>query len=149
MLVREFMTTELTTLQEKDTLLDAAMVFVRSTLRHLPVLRDKRLVGVITERDVKRFAPGLLSGVSSEQYNKVMETTPISRVMTRDLLTVSPEQSIFEAASILHSKRIGCLPVVEKNGDLAGIITTTDMMGLLVRLTKDKHLGGNAPPVKS
>jgi len=145
MVVRDFMTLEVTTLQETDNLIDAAMVFVRSSFRHLPVLRDKRLVGIVTERDVKKFAPSLLSGTSPEEYNQVMETTPISRVMTRDPITLKPDQPMFEAVNLLHSKRIGCLPVVE-NGELVGIITTTDMLALLIRLIQEKETEpGGAP----
>ena len=137
MQVRELMTTEVTTVQETDSLIDAAMIFSRSTVRHLPVLRGKQLVGVITERDVKRFAPGLLSGVSSEQYQQVMESTPLARVMTREMLTVKPDQPVSEAVNLLYTKRIGCLPVVENN-DLVGIITTTDVLRLMAQMMKDK-----------
>jgi acetoin utilization protein AcuB len=144
MLVKDYMTTEVTSLQETDTLLDAAMVFVRSSFRHIPVLRDKKLVGIITERDVKQFAPSLLSRTSADEYNQIMETTPISRVMTRDPMTLKPQQPIFEAATLLHGKRFGCLPVVE-NGELVGIVTTTDMLGLLIQIMQEKGLGGAQP----
>ncbi len=137
MLVRELMTTEVSTVQETDSLIDAAMIFSRSTVRHLPVLRGKQLVGVITERDVKRFAPGLLSGVSSEQYQQVMESTPLARVMTREMLTVKPDQPVSEAVNLLYTKRIGCLPVVENN-ELVGIITTTDVLRLMAQMMKDQ-----------
>lgn len=140
MLVKDFMTSEVTSLQETDTLLDAAMIFVRSSFRHVPVLRDKKLVGIITERDVKQFAPSLLSRTSAEEYNQIMETTPISRVMTREPMTLKPEQPVFEAAKILHTKRVGCLPVVE-NGELAGILTTTDLLGLLIQIMQEKGRG--------
>jgi acetoin utilization protein AcuB len=146
MLVRDVMTTEVNSLQESDTLLDAMMIFVSSTLRHLPVLRGKQLVGIITERDVKQYAPSILSGISSEAYNQVMESTPLSRVMTRDPLTVRPDQSAFEAAQILFAKRIGCLPVVE-NSELKGIVTTTDMLKLLIRLLESQSAGFQSPAV--
>ena len=136
-LVKDFMTSEVTSLQESDTLLDAAMIFVRSSFRHVPVLRDKKLVGIITERDVKQFAPSLLGGTSAEEYNQIMETTLISRVMTRDPMTLRPDQPIFDAAKIMHDKRVGCLPVVD-NGDLAGIVTTTDLIALLIRIMGEK-----------
>jgi CBS domain-containing protein len=146
MLVRDFMTTDVTSLQETDTLLDAAMVFVRSTLRHLPILRGKVLVGVITERDVKQYAPSILSGIRAEEYNQVMETTPLSRIMARDPITVAPTQSMFDAARTLTAKRIGCLPVVQ-DGELKGIITTTDMLRLLLRLLERQGAGpGGAAP---
>jgi CBS domain-containing protein len=141
MLVREIMTNDVTTLQEGDTMLDAAMIFARSSLRHLPVLRDSNLVGVLTERDMKRFAPGLMSGVSSEKYNDLMENTPLAKVMTRDPLTLKPDQDVSDAADIFSTKRFGCLPVVE-DGKLVGIVTTTDMLKLLAQIIKDQRAGG-------
>ena len=136
MLVRDYMTTELVTVQESDTLLDATMFFVRSTFRHLPVVRGRQLVGIITERDVKKYAPSVLSGISAEDYNALMETTPISRVMTHDVLTVRPEQSVLEASKLLYAKRLGCLPVVQE-GELVGIITTTDMLKVLAHILEE------------
>ena len=133
MLVRDYMTTELVTVQETDTLLDATMFFVRSTFRHLPVVRGRQLVGVITERDVKQYAPSVLSGISAEDYNSIMETTTISRVMARTPITVRPEQSVLEAAKLLYAKRLGCLPVVQ-DSELVGIITTTDMLKVLAQI---------------
>lgn len=139
MLVREFMTTKVTSLQESDTLLDASMIFLRSPYRHLPVLQGKRVIGIITQHDVKQFVPSLLTRMSPEGYNQVLETTPVSRAMTREPVTVGPDQSVFEAATILFNKRIGCLPVVE-NDELVGVISTTDMLRLLVRLLTEKQL---------
>ena len=133
MLVRDYMTTEMVTVQETDTLLDATMFFVRSTFRHLPVVRGQQLVGVITERDVKQYAPSVLSGISAENYNSIMETTPISRLMVRTPITVRPDQSVLEAAKLLYAKRLGCLPVVQ-DSELVGIITTTDMLKVLAHL---------------
>jgi len=139
MLVRDFMTTDVTALQVTDTLLDARMVFVRSSFRHLPVLRGKQLVGVVTEHDVRQYTPSTLSGVTPEEYNRILETTPVSRAMTREPLSVRPDQPVFEAANILYTQRFGCLPVVE-DGELVGIVTTTDMLRLLVRMMMDQGL---------
>ena len=146
MLVREFMTTDVTSLQETDSLLDARMVFVRSSFRHLPVLRGKELVGVVTEHDVRQYTPSMLSGVSQDEYNRVLETTPVTRAMTRDLVTVRPDQAVFDAANILHTRSFGCLPVVD-NGELVGIVTTTAMLRLLVQLIREQGLvaGGAGP----
>ncbi len=146
MLVRNFMTTQVVALEETDTLLDASMIFLRNTYRHLPVLHDKAVTGVITERDIKQFVPSLLSRMTPEEYNQVLETTPVSRVMKRDPLTVAPSQPMFEAASILHNKRIGFLPVVE-NGQLVGVLSTTDMLKLLMHLLIEQGLvPRNSPP---
>lgn len=140
MMVKEIMTTDVTTVQETEMLLDAAMIFARSSLRHLPVLKDATLVGVVTERDVKRFAPGLMSGVSSGKYNEILESTPLSRVMTRNPMTLKPTQDVADAAEIFSTKRFGCLPVVD-DGKLVGIITTSDMLRLMARIMKEKRAG--------
>jgi CBS domain-containing protein len=137
MLVRDFMTKDVTTLQETDSLLDARMVFVRSSFRHLPVLSGRKLVGIVTEHDIRQHSPSLLTGVDQEEYNRVLETTPITRAMTKEPMTVVPEQPVFEAAQLLYSRRFGCLPVVE-NGELVGIVTTSDMLRLLVQIIQSR-----------
>jgi len=137
MLVREIMTKDVVTVDETDTMLDAAMIFARSSLRHLPVLRDKTLVGIFTERDMKRFAPGVLSGLGSDQYNAVLETTPIRKVMTHDPMTLRPDQEVRDATELFCAKRFGCMPVVE-GGKVVGIVTTTDLLRLLAQVLKDR-----------
>jgi CBS domain-containing protein len=137
MLVRDFMTKDVTTLQETDSLLDARMVFVRSSFRHIPVLSGRKLVGIVTEHDIRQHSPSLLTGVDQEEYNRVLETTPITRAMTKEPMTVVPEQPVFEAAQVLYSRRFGCLPVVE-NGELVGIVTTSDMLRLLVQIIQSR-----------
>ncbi len=137
MLVREFMTSDVTTLQETDSLLDARMIFVRSSFRHLPVLRGRQIVGIVTEHDIRQHSPSLLTGVSQEEYNRALETTPVTRAMTREPITARPDQPMFEAAQLLYSRRFGCLPVVE-NGELVGIVTTSDMLRLLVQIIQSR-----------
>jgi len=138
MLVRDFMTSEVTTLQETDSLLDARMVFVRSSFRHVPVLRGRQLVGIVTEHDIRQHSPSLLTGgVDQDEYNRMLETTPITRAMTKEPVTVLPNQPVYEAAQLLYSRRFGCLPVVE-NGELVGIVTTSDMLRLLVQIIQTR-----------
>ena len=138
MLVRDFMTTDVTTLQDTDSLLDARMVFVRSSFRHVPVLHERKLVGIVTEHDIRQHSPSLLSGgTSPDEYNRILETTPVTRAMTKEPVTVQPDQPMYEAAQLLYSRRFGCLPVVEKD-ELIGIVTTSDMLRLLVQIIQSR-----------
>jgi len=139
MLVRDIMTTDFTTLREDEVLLDATFIFARASFRHVPILNGKQLVGLVTERDLKHYTPSILSGIPPEEYNRLMETTPLSMIMTRNPLTIEPGKTVYEAAQMLYDHRIGCLPVVE-DGEVKGIITTTDMLNLLLRLLKEKGL---------
>lgn len=133
-LVRDFMTAPVTSIPQEACLLDAVLIMRRSGIRHLPIVAESdRLVGLITDRDVHRFSPSLLSRIGQDEYNDIFENTPLERVMTHNPLTVTPAMPLREAAGILHEKKLGCLPVVE-DGRLVGIITVTDMLSILLRL---------------
>ena len=139
-LVRDLMNSDLTTLSEDQSLLDATLIFARGAVRHIPILKDQRLVGIVTERDLKHYSPSILSGIPAAEYNRLMETTPLSKIMTRTPVTIEPHKMLAEAAQLLYDRRIGCLPVVE-GGELKGIITVTDMLKLLLQLLSEKGLG--------
>lgn len=131
LLVRDYMTAPATSIDVKEArLLDAALIMRRSGFRHLPIVDGEKLVGIITDRDIHRYAPSMLTKMSQEEYNAIFENTPLERVMTRDPLSVTPSSQVREAVSILHERKLGCLPVVE-NGKLVGIVTVTDMLNLL------------------
>lgn len=139
-LVRDFMTAPARSIPHDARLLDAALILRSAGFRHLPIVDGDRLVGLITDRDIHRFAPSLLSKITPEEYNAIFENTPLKRVMTRNPMTVTPTTPLREAASLLHENKLGCLPVVE-DGRLVGIITVTDMLGVLVQF-----LRGTAAP---
>jgi acetoin utilization protein AcuB len=136
MLVRDVMTTDVTTLREDAALVDATLIFASSGVRHIPILNGKKLVGIVTERDLKHYTPSILSGIPPAEYNRLMGSTPLSKIMTRDPATIEPGKTISEAVQMLYDRRIGCLPVVE-DGELKGIITTTDMLNLLLKMLKE------------
>ncbi len=138
--VRDFMTSPVSSIQQDSTLLEAALLLRRSGIRHLPVVDGDLLVGIITDRDIGRLSPSLLTKISPEEYNSIFENTPLAKVMTRDPVSVTPETPIRAAAALLQEKKFGCLPVVEGRR-LVGIITVTDMLGVLLRL-----LGDNSAP---
>ena len=138
--VRDFMTAPVTTVAHDARLLDAALTLRRTGFRHLAIVDGERLVGIITDRDISRFAPSLLTNISQEEYNAIFENTPLARVMTRDPLTVTPALPMKEAVLTLYNRKLGCLPVVEGE-KLVGIITTTDMLAFLYRM-----MTGEAPP---
>lgn len=134
--VRAFMTSPVASIPQDSTLLEAALLLRRTGIRHLPVVDGDRLVGIITDRDINRLSPSLLMKISPEEYNSIFENTPLAKVMTRNPISVSPGTSIRAAAQILQERKLGCLPVIEE-GRLVGIITVTDMLGVLVQLLSD------------
>ncbi|MBI1749612.1 MAG: CBS domain-containing protein [Acidobacteria bacterium] len=130
-LARDIMISAVATIPRGASLLDAAIAMRRSSIRHLPIVDGERLVGIITERDVHRCAPSLLSEITQEEYNAIFENTPIERVMSRDPITVAPDTPVREVVSILLERKMGCLPVID-GGRLVGIITRSDLLNMLL-----------------
>jgi acetoin utilization protein AcuB len=142
MLVRDYMTSSVTTLNDDARLIDAALLIRRTGKRHVPILSagDGKVVGIISDRDVARMAPSILGQMTPEEYNSIFEATPITVAMTKNPMTIGPDEPIANAVNQLYSKKIGALLVV-KEGKLEGILTVSDMLGLLNELLAEK---GNA-----
>ena len=130
MQVQTIMSRSVITLTPEQTLRDAVNLLRSKHIRQLPVVEDSKLIGIITDRDVKRATPSLHSGVEREEYDRVLDTTQISQFMTREPMTVSPDTDLKEAVKIFIDRKIGALPVVA-NGQLVGIITEIDALKVL------------------
>lgn len=128
--VRDYMSLGPQTLEVNQTLLDAVLLLRSGGLRHIPILEEGRLVGILTDRDVSRVAPTLLLPLPQQEYNRLFETTLVGKVMTRNPISITPEAPLEEAVELLYNNRVGCLPVLE-NGRLIGIITRADILRAL------------------
>lgn len=99
---------------------------------HLPVTDGKaRLLGIVTDRDLKEAWASPATTLSVHELTYVLQKLTVSNVMTKEVVTASPDMTIERAARILYEKKIGALPVL-KEGKLVGIITTTDLMEVLL-----------------
>ncbi|MBZ4642404.1 MAG: domain containing rane protein [Deferribacteraceae bacterium] len=132
MFIKDWMKTNLVTVEYDDTVLDALHLMREHKIRRLPVLRRGKLVGIITEKDIKEFSPSRASTLDIYEMHNVLAKTEVKEAMTKDVITVSPDDPIERAALILRDMRFGGLPVVEKNDNLVGIITAVDVFDVFV-----------------
>ena len=128
------MTREITTLPHDAMLLDAVLLMRSSGFRHIPVVNGPKLVGLLSDRDVQRASPSIFGKMSPEEYNRIFETTPVAKVMARDPVAVGPDAPLTEVVTMMFERKFGSLPVVEGDQKLVGIVTTTDLLGLLSKL---------------
>jgi acetoin utilization protein AcuB len=136
--VRDYMTTNVITLTTEARLLDAALLLRRTGKRHVPIVNaEGKAVGVISDRDVARLAPSVLSPLGPDEYNEIFENTPITLAMTKDPISVMPDAPARQVVRIMHGKKISSVLVTEADGKLAGIITVTDLLELLDQLLVD------------
>lgn len=129
--ISEIMTRELVTLSPEQSLREAVELLLAHRIRHLPVVEEgSRLVGIVTDRDVKRATPSLLSGVGREEYERVLEETRVAQFMTREPMVISPGTPVKTVVKILVDTKVGALPVVNA-GHLVGIVTEIDLLRVL------------------
>ncbi|MGE5236567.1 MAG: CBS domain-containing protein [Acidobacteriota bacterium] len=131
--VRDLMTAEVITLSEDDTLADARTCMDRGCIRHLPVVRDGKLVGLVTHRDLLAASLSVFSSSTAEQQHRLLASIPVRELM-HDAVAVTPELSVREAARIMLDNQFGCLPVIDESGVLLGIITDADYLRLAVKM---------------
>jgi len=133
MLVEDVMTGTVVTLGPEETLRDAINLLRSKRIRHLPVVDEKKLVGIVTDRDVKRATPSILSGVAEDEYDNALITIKVAQFMTREPTTVSGKSELRAAVEIFIDKKVGALPVVD-NGQLVGILTEIDILKVTHKL---------------
>jgi len=131
--VGDFMTRELVTVNESDDLALAENMLRLGGIRHLPVVREGRLVGLVTHRDLLRSA-----------MSRDRRSTTAGDIMTRDLESVRPDTSLVRAARLMLEKKFGCLPVTEGTGRLVGIITESDFVRFAADVVQDLDLVAEA-----
>ena len=129
LLVKDSMTREVVVLSPETTAGEALALCRERRIRHLPVLEEGQLVGIVSDRDLRSAAPALGDPGRAE----ALQNLQISDVMTRDVVITRPDDPIEEAANRMQERRIGCLPVIE-DGALVGILTSSDVMEALVQL---------------
>ena len=132
LLVEEFMTTDLFTVQKDDIIELVANLFEWRRIRYVPVEDDsKHLVGLITMRMIFREFNSII-------YNNGSMGKSVEEIMIKNPITIHPEASILEAIDIMDAQSIGCLPVV-KNSRLVGVITEQNYMTITSRLLRRLH----------
>jgi len=140
--VSDYMTPDPMTVAPEDSLMEALEVMRLRKVRRLPVAVGGTLVGLVTEGDLKRAEPSMLSQ-TEDDFNRVMEETPVSRIMIQSPMTVAPETPLLEAADSLYETKYGAVPVVAE-GRIVGILSVNDLVRALVDLLREQGGGGPA-----
>jgi CBS domain-containing protein len=126
--VSDVMQSEVVTLDASDRLDLADDVMRLGRVRHIPVLADGRVVGIVTQRDLLAASLSKALEFDPRQRRTFMHSIDVGEVMSREVVTVAADARLGEAAALLLGRRIGCLPVVKPDGTLVGLVTETDLL---------------------
>ena len=129
LLVRDWMTGNLVTLSPEASAAEALTLCRERRIRHILILEEGRLVGIVSDRDLRDASPAL----GDPERARTLQEIRVGDVMTREVITVDPQDSIENAAQQMYELKIESLPVVAEE-ELLGIVTSSDVMRALVML---------------
>jgi CBS domain-containing protein len=128
--VRDVMQKSVVTISANERLSTVEDIMTLGRVRHMPVVRAGKLVGVVSERDLLRASLSNLAGHGDDARRAFLHVVEIARVMSTPPIVVTPEATVGEAAHIMAEKKIGCLPVLQGD-ELVGMLTETDILHLV------------------
>ena len=131
--VEKWMTRDVITVRPHEKIIDAFELMQGRGIRHLPVIEDGELKGLVTDRDIRlALIPSPLSTPEDRMYH-LGALERVDEIMTADLITVAPNTTIEEAAKLMAKYKIGAVPVVAQ-GQLVGILTETDILRVFIEM---------------
>lgn len=136
--VRDWMTPDPVTIDPKKTLPEAQKLMKDRRIRRLPVLQRGRLVGIVTQGDIRGAEPSEASTLSIFEMHYLLAKLTVEKIMTWEPITLPPDATIRQAAQLMLEHKIGGLPVVD-NDKLVGIITESDIFRILVQESESTH----------
>ena len=125
--VRELMTKDPLVVSVDTSLAEARRMMIDRRIRHLLVTDGERLAGIVTDRDIRLKMPSPATSLSVWEINYLLARMTVESVMTKAVITVSPDRDASDAARIMLDHKIGALPVLDA-GTVVGIVTESDMV---------------------
>lgn len=140
MLVGKRMSHPVITIPPEMPVVDALNLMKRERIRRTPVIRDGKLVGIVSDKDLLNASPSPATSLSVWEMNYLLTKITVKEVMTKKVLTVTEDTPIEEAARIMADNKIGGLPVVQDE-NVVGIITETDLFKIFLELMGAREIG--------
>jgi len=135
--VRDCMTCDPASVGPNDSLQRVVELLRRRDIRSVPVLEDGRLIGIVSDRDVRQVAPAYPLFREEEEIRRYTENLTVTAAMTADPMTIAPDAPLVDAAKVLETYRISALPVVDGT-ELVGMLTVTDLLRVFVEQNEEK-----------
>ena len=132
MKVRELMSGAPITVSPDTTVFEARRLMLKERIRHLLVTEDRRLVGIVTDRDIRLNLPSQATSLSMWEVNYLLARLTVGQVMTKSVIITGPDRDARAAAQLMLEHKVGALPVLD-GGHLIGILTETDILRAFAR----------------
>jgi acetoin utilization protein AcuB len=139
MLVKYWMTENVITADEDVSLMKASRLMKQQGIKHLPVTKDDRLVGIVSDRDLKEAQPSKATSLDIHEIYFLLDQVKIRHVMSGDPYTTTSSEIVERAANVMLEHDISALPVVDQQGKLEGIVTKGDLFHAMIAISGVKQ----------
>jgi acetoin utilization protein AcuB len=136
MRVRDCMSVNPETVGPKDSLQKVIELLRRRDIRSVPVIENGKLIGIVTDRDVRQVAPAYPLFRDEDEIRRYTENLTVTAAMTADPMTIAPDAPLVEAAKVLETYRVSSMPVVDDR-HLVGMLTVTDVLRVFVKQNEE------------
>ncbi len=143
--VGDWMTRNPITIDAAATIVEAIHLLKEKNIRRLPVVKNGKLCGLITERMLLHFQSGKPASVDGWELHYQLARTPVTEAMNPKPHTVTPETSLAEAAQLVHDRKLNGITVVDGQGELVGILTNTNFLEALIWMLAQSDADAGAP----
>ena len=133
--VKDWMSKDLVTIDADTSIMKASKVMKHNEIQHLPVLSQGRLVGIVSDRDLKEATPSKATTLDIHEMYHLLDTIKVKSLMPKRLFTITAGETVEKAAAVMLKRHISALPVVDAQGTLAGIITKGDIFRAFVSIS--------------
>jgi acetoin utilization protein AcuB len=133
--VQDWMSKDLITIDEDTSIMKASKVMKQNEIQHLPVLSQGRLVGMVSDRDLKEATPSKATALDIHEMYYLLDKIVVKSLMSKTLVTIAPGDTVEKAAAVMLKHHISALPVVDAKGALSGIITKGDIFRAFVSIS--------------
>ena len=137
--VRYWMNKDVITVEEDLSLMKASQLLKQRSIKHLPVMKEGRLAGIVSDRDLKEAQPSKATSLDIHELCYLLDRVKIKNLMSTRLHTINPEEVVEKAAAVMLENDISALPVVNKKGELEGIVTKGDLFRAMIALSGIKQ----------
>jgi acetoin utilization protein AcuB len=135
MLVKDWMSKDPITITDDTSMMKAIHLMKQNRFRRLPVLQEGRLVGIVSDRDLKEASPSKATTLDVHELYYLLSELQVKDIMTYDPITVAPDDTVEHAAQLMLDNTISGVPVVDEQGGVVGILTQSDVFRAFMHIT--------------
>jgi acetoin utilization protein AcuB len=135
--VSDWMTKNPITIDASATIIEAIHLLKEKNIRRLPVMRDGKLAGIVTERMLLTYSPGKSTAMDAWEVHYLLAKTPVTAAMNAQPHTVKPDDELADAAQLIHDRKLNGITVVDASGNLVGLLTTTNALQALMWFARE------------